>query len=661
MKEIKLLNLKLENFKGIREFKLNAEGQNINVLGDNGAGKTTLFDAFTWLLFDKDSKGQSQFDIKTLDEDGNVKEHGINHAVEGKLLIDDNELQLRKEYKEKWVKKRGSAEKKFSGHTTNYYIDDVPVKKKEYDQRISEIIDEDIFRLLTDPRYFNEQLHWEDRREILLEVCGDVTDEDVIQENEKLSKLEDVLGKRDIEEHKKVIKSKQKKINDKLEEIPTRIDEANNNLPDVSGLDWKEIQSEIGELEGKKEQKETQLSQLKNGGEKVELKKQISEIETELNDIKNNYKQKFDDEIEGRKNDLNLIKDNISEIERAIKDEKSKIEHCEKVIEKKEQKMEDLRQEWHEVDGKFFDENKFQFVVCPECDHEFAPAVDLEEERKKFNIEKANDLEDINQQGQEEKEKVEKLKSEIEEIQEKISDYKDKLENLKEERESIQSEIEDLQKKTEHYKDSGKYQEKLQKKEKLQEQIENVDSKSSFSFKTKQKEIDKLDEKIGELKDQISDIKQHNKGKKRIKELKEQEKKLSKEYEKLEEQLYLTEEFTRTKVNLLEEKINSHFEYTEFKLFEEQVNGGLKETCQALYNGVSYNSTLNTGAKFKVGIDIIETLAEHYDFRAPIFIDGRESITQLPDTESQLISLIVSPEDPELRIEKESQNIKEAI
>ena len=168
---MKILNLTLQSFKGIRNFELNTQGNNLNVFGDNATGKTTLADAFMWLMFGKDSLNRADFQIKTLGPDGEP-EHGLEHAVEAVLELEDGQrLALKKVYQEKWTKKRGSATAEFTGHTTDHYIDGVPVQKKEYDARIAEIADENIFRLLTDPRYFNEILHWKKRRELLLEVC----------------------------------------------------------------------------------------------------------------------------------------------------------------------------------------------------------------------------------------------------------------------------------------------------------------------------------------------------------------------------------------------------------------------------------------------------------------------------------------------------------
>ena len=177
---MKLLSLKLSNFQGIKEFHLEPNGEDITVLGANATGKTTLFNSFTYLLFGKDSLGASSFEIKNLDAAGNA-EHGLNHEVEAVLLNGLNQkITLRKVYKESWVKKRGSAEKVLTGHTIDYFLNGVPTKAGEYSSAIAQMADEQLFKLLTNPKYFNEQLHWQKRREVLLDVCGNISDSDVI-------------------------------------------------------------------------------------------------------------------------------------------------------------------------------------------------------------------------------------------------------------------------------------------------------------------------------------------------------------------------------------------------------------------------------------------------------------------------------------------------
>ncbi|MCK9327365.1 MAG: AAA family ATPase, partial [Bacteroidales bacterium] len=232
---MRLISLRLTNFKGIRDFTLGANGEDVTVYGDNGTGKTTLFDALMWLLFDKDGRNKKDFEIKTLDEN-NRPLHGLNHEAEGVFDLDGRQLTLRKVYAEKWTKKRGTAKSVFSGHTVDHFIDGVPVKKGEYESKIAALIPENIFKLLTSPLYFNEQLHWTERRKLLLEVCGDISDTDVIASSKELAELTTIIPSgRTLDEHKAVIAARRAEINKELGKIPVRIDEASRALPSITG------------------------------------------------------------------------------------------------------------------------------------------------------------------------------------------------------------------------------------------------------------------------------------------------------------------------------------------------------------------------------------------------------------------------------------------
>jgi len=132
--------------------------------------------------------------------------------------------------------------------------------------------------------------------------------------------------------------------------------------------------------------------------------------------------------------------------------------------------------------------------------------------------------------------------------------------------------------------------------------------------------------------------------------LSDQERALSAEFEELERQLYLADQFVRTKVGMLELKINSRFKMARFKLFDEQINEGLREICVVTHNGIPYPS-MNNSARINIGLDICDNLSEHFGKQIPIWIDNKEAVSELLDTESQQIRLIVSAEDKALRIE----------
>ena len=141
----------------------------------------------------------------------------------------------------------------------------------------------------------------------------------------------------------------------------------------------------------------------------------------------------------------------------------------------------------------------------------------------------------------------------------------------------------------------------------------------------------------------------------RIAELEKQEKRLGGEFEELEKGLYLCDLFTKKKVSALTERINGKFKRVRFRLFIEQLNGGLKEDCEVMIprdDGTLVPYTFaNNAARINAGLEIINTLAEHWNIRMPVFIDNAESVTHLENSDTQIIRLVVSEADKKLRLE----------
>ncbi len=660
---MKLISLKLTNFKGIRNFSLDANGQDVSIFGDNATGKTTLADAFMWLLFDKDSANRKDFEIKTLGPDGKP-EHGLEHTVEARLqLPNGKQLTLKKVFSEKWTKKRGSATAEFTGHTTDHYIDGVPVKKKEYDEKIAEIADEEIFRLLTDPRYFNEVLHWQKRRELLLEVCGDVSDAEVIARKKELSKLADILGNRTIEQHRKVIKARRAEINKELEKIPVRIDEVEKGLPDVSNItNEKELPNDIAKLREELRAKQEELAQAKAGGATAEITKKLRMVEGQILDEKNKLAGEATKKAETKRQELWQIDDAITKIKSDIDYRKMKTKSTEVEVEKLEEKMEKLRSDWHKANEQHFEFE--QSDTCPTCGQSL-PQEQLQAAREKalaeFNQTKAEKLEAISAEGKQLAAKKAELEADLAGLSQELEELTAKLPELEQKKSVLQEELQVIQDGLKQIEPSAEYI-KLQKQhEELEEQIRQAQADASTAVAAIQREVDELSAAITALEQAQARLEARENGLKRIEELKAEERKLAAEYEELEQQLYLTEEFIRTKVQLLEDKINSKFRMARFKLFNVLVNGGIEETAETMYNGVPYSS-LNNGARIQIGLDIIRTLQAHYGFTCPVWIDNRESVVQIPEMDCQIISLIVSERDKKLRIElAEKKELKEAV
>lgn len=654
MKKFNLVQLVITNFKGIKEFTLNANETDLNIHGRNGTGKTTIFDAFTWLLFGRDSTNRTQFEIKTLDEDGNVKQHGVNHEVKGTFKLDGQPITFKRVYKEEWTKHRGSAKKTFTGHTTDYFIDEVPVKKKEYDEKVSSIVSDETFKILTNPTYFNEHMDKNQRRKILLDMIENVSDSDVAEhsKNKELIGLIERLQGKDIESHQKTIKAKQREINQELDRIPIRIDEIELSLPDTTGLNENKLKEEIESIEKDIEEKQAIISNIKSGGQISEYQKELSNIDMELTKIRNEHDSQANEELYRLKASLQEKESNYTIFKSKRDRDEQFIDYNTKQITELNDRLDLLRQEWVEADAEEFEHN--EECVCPTCNQEL-PQEQIEEARNKaesdFNERKATKLESIVKEAESVKNRIESIESDNEKLKRNIEKYDKGMTSSEKEIEKLKNLIEQLESKKTDITENKQYIEKLKEKEQTELKISEMRASTQDSINSIREEIQTLESKKKEIQSDLNKFDIAKKSEARLKELEEKEKSLAEEYEKLEKELFLTEEFTRSKVSLLEEKINAKFKYATFKLFEEQVNGGLKETCDTLYEGVPYNRGLNNAARINVGLDIINTLNERYGIQVPIFIDNRESVTDLIEVESQIINLVVDKKANSLEVQ----------
>ena len=649
---MKLINLSLRNFKG-RTFMLQADGHNLNVFGDNATGKTTLFDALQWLFFGKDSRGKADFRIKNLDVDGS-EFHNMEHEVSGQLAINDKPVTLRKVYAEKWTKKRGSATSDFTGHETSYWIDGVPKSKKEYDAYIAGIVHEETFKLLTNPAFFNEQLPWQDRRRILLEVCGDIADADVIASDAALAKLPGILNGRIIADHKKVIAAKLSEINKELEKIPVRIDEATRALPDITGFSHPiALANEIASLKKQLSGKQQEIVRLENGGEIAEKQKAVSQIEGRLLDLRNKFRAENEDKLFAKRNDLQKLRLQLSGLIGDSRAKELRLTGIRNDIDNLKVKRETLITKWYAVDGEQLDYTAD--TVCQACGQNL-PQDKIAEANQKaqeiFNLSKSSRLESINSEGRKIKSEITVLEQEQLEIQAELEKTSIAKVQLEQSIAALQAEIE-ATRPAETVETTPEYQNASHELLVIQGQIDAINSQMQSVLRQAQTEINMLTLDISTREKNVSSIEQREKGLLRIKELSEQEKTLGAEYGRLQGEQVLVERFIVAKVNLLESRINSKFKHARFKMFNVQVNGGVDECCEATYNGVPYSGGLNNGHRIIVGLDIIRTLSEHYGFAPVIFIDNSESVTSLPEMQAQVIRLVVSKSDKVLRVERD--------
>lgn len=654
---MKLLTLKLENFQGLKSEDFNFNGHSASIYGDNATGKTTVFNAMTWLLFGKASTGAKNFTPKTKGPDGDL--HYLDHAAEATFKLQDGRvITLRKVYHEVYKKKRGSATEEFGGHTIDFYIDGVPTKEKEYEATMLSLCggSTEKMKMLTMPNYFPEEMSWDARRKILLEICGDVSDEDVINSTPELKDLPRFLLKPgttnqyyDVEEYKKIASAKKTEINRQLQEIPGRIDEAQRAIPDITGLDPKAIDKRIQELNKQKSDLEMEKAQALSGDlTTMAIRKQISEANTRLAEARAAYAAKTSSLNEGTYAAINSLKRDQITVTNRIQDAKADLERTQRTIERLKSHRESLINDYMAIQKETWDESK---ETCPTC-HRPLPAEEIQKLREAFNLQKSRRLEQINLQGQREcsKEMIAELEEKANALREQIRKDEQLIEDYELQLKALQSQL----KTPAPFESTEEYANIMAEIARLREE-ENSKSGQMEAIAAKYTEkIQALNEQIREQEQLKTKIFIAESQKERIAELTAREKELSRQYEELERGIYLCEVFTKTKVRLLDDKINSKFKTVRFRLFQEQLNGGIKDDCEVMIpteDGSMVPFTIaNNAARINAGLEIIDTLSKHWNLAMPVFIDNAESVTRLLKMDTQVIRLVVSEPDKKLRL-----------
>ncbi len=645
---ILIQDIHYRHFKGLKRFDLELAGADADIYAENGIGKTTLKDGFLWLVTGKNADNKADFSVKTLRESGESVS-GFEHEVGATLIIDGRQTTLKRVFHEVYTKKRGSARDTFSGHTSEYWVDEIKVSEKEFREHVAAICDESLFRLLTDLAFFNTVMKWEDRRSLLFELAGDISDAEVIESDPRLAEIPELLGERTIEAHKKWLAERRKKVQEELKELPARIDEAQRQTP-TEGGSREDIEKKLEALRIAAQEKHTERARIDAGGQAAELTKYLRQLEADLLDIETAVRREVEGDSAIVRMDRATLKSAIDDVNRRIRSKEQDIASNEAQIQSFEELMEKGREAWREISAREFVPE--EGAECPTCGAlpEHQPKHDPAKALADFNAAKAALLEENVTAGRQRKTLAGSLALENEQARKEITE-------LTTERERLEGELEALpepETKEVDLSTSATYTTKQEEIAAVKGQIEELKGGNESILAELDQSISEVQEQIKSLGASLAAIEQGEQTQSRISELKAREKELNEEYEEYERQLFLLEEFVKAQAAMMTSKINSRFKLARFKLFDVQINEGIKPCCVTTMDGVPF-ADLNTGKKIRVGLDIIATLSEHFGTVAPIFVDNAESITDEITAPGQLIRLIASPEDHELRVETKSK------
>ena len=645
MTEIKIKKLVLENFKCHKSLKLDFEGGNASIYGDNASGKTSIYDALTWLLFGKDSQGNGEknIEIKPLDANGEVKDHDALTAVEAVLDVNDEEVTLRRTYKEVWTTKRGSSQATYDGNTSDYYVDGVPCKRNAFQDKVNELVDEDTFRMLTSVSHFANGISWQERRAVLFKVAGVMDDAQILTTNEAFAPLVESMGRLGIEDYKKKLLAEKRKFVGAKTEIPARISECQKTIEDIEGLDFAGAKAEVEALNAKKEDIAAQIVALEHSNEADKKALEIREAQLELSTLEAENKAHRDMQTVGSV-DVHSLNIRLTSLQTQLTIKKRSLESESTYITQLDYQVTASRNEWITVNAETFTGGS-----CPTCGQEL-PQKQLQAAKDQFEADKQVRLSKILDTANTSKQAKAMAEERFTSAQEEVMQIEAEMASLREQIAAAEAAKVEPQDMADYAKRKGDIQVRI---DKLNADLFEIHENASGLKMKLQEEMSELRGKISEKMGIISTQNMLEYSRKRVSELREEAKNAAACLEAIEKMLYLIDEYSRYKTRFVEDSINGLFRIARFRLFREQANGGIEDRCDVVHDGIPYIS-VNNGMKINLGIDIINTLSVAYGVRVPLFVDNAESVTNLEKCGSQIIRLVVSENDKELRVNYEN-------
>lgn len=623
------------NFKGLKEVDI-PFALNTVLKGMNGTGKTSIFDLIYWVFFDKDSHGNSKFEIRTLDESGQ-KIHHTEIVGIVKMSVDGVDYEIKKTQKEKWTKKRGQEQQEFSGNQNFFEINGFPKSNKEFSEFISSIIDEDVFKLLTNPMAFSA-MKWQDQRSMLMRFVEGVTSEEIAESVENFDLIASDIAVASVDDCKKKYTKSKKELTDKQKSIPIRIDELEKSKIEIDEESLRKqedrLQTEIDTAENDLAENSVstidQLNErlLMNGQKLAMLNEDADRERRKKYDAAKSAESAIVTKLQARRKEL-------AEKQAYIAEELEKVQVAKKAYE-------NLGNEFASVKAEKFDESQ---NVCKYCGRPFEESKQ-EENRKRFLKVQQERKDQINKEAIRYRNIVRVSTDNAKVAEESLSEIKSAIADL----EHQLTEAETTSKIFETPADASgteEYKKLVAEQNAIKQKIDDRDRKVAEQAE-KRLAIRTWKEELRKVQDQLASVRINDGIDTRIAELREELKLVSQKIADSNRLIFVLENY----VKYLADKINDRFDGLEFKLFSEQINGGIKECCEITYNGVPY-SDLNSGHRIVVGLEIIKTLQDLYDISAPVFVDNAETLNSfnMPEMNCQVVSMRVT-DDRNLTWEK---------
>ena len=644
--------LKIQNFRNIANAEYDLTQRNI-FIGQNNVGKTNTINALYWLL-----TGELLSDDldKAKMVDTIIPEANKEAIVEVTATLESG-VEIKRRYFQNWTRTRGTTEMVYQGNSTESYINNSKQKEAEWLSKVLAAFGKDYecntkkinkVAAVVDPTYLLMKTDYKDLRAFIFEMVGGVTFEEIAAKNPKYKELEAMLRVTPAEDLRTTYKSKLNKFKEEITKKTGVIESLNSADP--------YNESEYEEAEKKLAEKEKELAYLKTAApgevkdmqlKQSELLKELAEITTKKNELVNQLNMAKMEEAQKAQNPrVPALEKEISDLDLKI----AKIKNTGKMAQDKKATADQLRNSYNmqkkmtetEIATKRSELNKLyasepKEEICPACGFIInGDEVDSFNKNKEAKIEACKDLiEELEANAEETAEKEKVVAEETEACIKRILEIKKELEEAQALRMAKVYDLEEAKKnkvavdstKTDELRAQiGKVEEQAADCEKrLKEKNAEVLEALAKVEEERETEYETLNNEIKELRAARDQIAERRMIKGMLETAQKELDNLYSDQAADEVKLLLIDAFIKDKIKTLNEKASLFFG-VDFVLLEEQKNGGLKETCYPVVDGIPYVA-INTSRKQEIGIKLINKLRENLELSdLPIIIDKLECL-----------------------------------
>lgn len=676
-KEIRIRKARFENFKKLNDLEIEF-GSRTEISAQNWTGKSSIADGIFWVLFGKSSTGKSEgkeFRPRPYDAAGIDIDH-IDVVVELTIENDGTEVVLRKAQRQNWVRKRGTEFEVHEGDRNIYSWNNVEISETEFKARISDIVSEKNFMLITDPTAFF-RLTKAEKLDLIMSLVNGISEEEILEkantDNKYGKLLEMIRGGKTLEEIRATSKRSITDMTKERDKISASIAERQRDIVEVDvaelELQRNDIKRNLDEINQKMESTTAAVD------EYSEKQRHIMELKAKQSTIENAAIETLNKQRREAQKRIDLAEDDFRTAMQAQKECELELERLDRVIAESKAQRDKLMEEYSEVKGSQFHayeplpELKADDFVCPTCgqllpaekkeellaghdESEAVHRVQYDSGRKEFEESKKKRISDINATGSECAAKIKEYESNKVEVATKLEAAKSRKISANKEKTKAMEALEKIPV-VPDLSENQLYEKLVLEIKTCEDGLRSMNTGADYREQLKGQKV-KWEQELEEVNKKFAAYDKASDAKDRVADLETQFKAKVQMIANEENILIQCEEFQTLKDSYLTDEINKHFKTVRFQMFRKQKNGGVERVCDVYTkNGSPYGeNTTSSAEKLVIGLEIVNVLSNIIGVKAPVIIDNGERVSagNMPELDTQMIILSVS-DDKDFRTE----------